>query len=132
MTSVSKDASTRLPVRRPAGREPGRFFADVGEALDALAAFSWDLCATSFPLDLERVFRGERDGPACAAAVSGGARVSGGRVEESMSRFFEACCSSCSCSCSDCSQIGEHGLLHGEDERKRHTVGSGSATSILS
>jgi hypothetical protein len=100
MTSVSKDASTRLPVRR-LGREPERFFADAGEALEALAAFSGDLCPTSFPLDLERVFRGERrDGPACAVAP-GGTRFSGGRVEGSISRFFELYCSSCSCSCFD-------------------------------
>jgi len=94
ITSVSKDASTRLLVRR-LGREPGRF-ADAGAALDALAAFRGDLC-TSFTLDLERVFRGEwRDGPACAAV--GGAGFSD-RVEESISRFFELCCS---CSCFDC------------------------------
>jgi hypothetical protein len=97
MTSVSKDASTRLLDRR-LGREPGRF-ADA-EALEAFGAFRGDLC-TSFGLDLERVFRGEdrRDGPACA--TTGGARFSG-RVEGSIARFFELCCSSCSCSCFDC------------------------------
>ena len=110
MTSVSKDASTRLLDRR-LGREPERF-ADAEETLGALAAFRGDLC-TSFGLDLERVFRGEerRDGPGCAV-VGGGARFSG-RVEGSISRFvFELCCSSCSCSCFDYEKIvnGEHGL----------------------
>jgi hypothetical protein len=91
ITSVSKEDSTRLLDRR-LGRVLERF-ADAEEGLDALAAFRGDLC-TTFALDLERVFRGERrDGPGCA--VVGGARFSG-RVEESISRFFEVCCSSCS------------------------------------
>ena len=90
MTSVSKDASTRLVDRR-LGREPERFVEE--EALEILAAFRGDLC-TTFGLDLERVFRGEerRDGPGCAV-VGGGARFSG-RVEGSISRFvFEVYCS---------------------------------------
>ena len=91
MTSVSKDASTRLLDMRL-----GRRFADAEESLGAFAAFKGDLC-TTFGLDLERVFRGERrDGPGCA--VVGGSRFSG-RVEGSISRFFEVCCSCCSCSC---------------------------------
>ena len=97
MTSVSKDASTRLLDIR-LGREPGRF-ADA-EALEAFGAFRGDLC-TSFGFDFERVFRGDdrRDGPGCATA-GGGTRFSG-RVEGSISRFFfELCCSS-SCSCFD-------------------------------
>ena len=101
MTSVSKDASTRLVDRR-LGREPERFVEE--EALEILAAFKGDLC-TTFGLDLERVFRGEerRDGPGCA--VVGGARFSG-RVEGSMSRFvFKLCCSGCSCSCFDYEKI---------------------------
>jgi hypothetical protein len=76
MTSVSKDASTRLFVVKRLGREePERFFVDAGEALDVLAAFRGDLCtgfAFTFTLDLERVFRGEtRDGPGSAARLSG-------------------------------------------------------------
>lgn len=71
MTSVSKDASTRLFVVKRLGREPVRFFVDGGEALEALAAFSGDLCTVfvfTFTLALERVFRGEaRDGPGSAA-----------------------------------------------------------------
>src|SRR5260221_10991378 len=59
-TSVSKDASTRLPVRpdvKRLGREPDAVrFADV-EAL--LVAFRGDLNA-GFGLDLARGFRGER------------------------------------------------------------------------
>ena len=87
MTSVSKDASTRLLDMRL-----GRRFADAEESLGAFAAFRGDLdLCTTFVLDLERVFRGERrDGPGCA--VVGGARFSG-RVEESISRFFEVGCS---------------------------------------
>lgn len=81
MTSVSKDASTRLLVVKRLGREPGRFFVDAGEALEALAAFRGDLCTGfvfTFTLHLERVFRGEtRDGPGSAADVVGRARLSG-------------------------------------------------------
>lgn len=90
ITSVSKDASrTRFPavVRRP-GRESERRepepdrFADA----EARATFKGDL-NTAFPLDLERVFRGEvRDGPGCATA---GARFSG--LLESKSRFLGLC-----------------------------------------
>ena len=110
MTSVSKDASTRLVDRR-LGREPERF-AEAEEALEILAAFRGDLC-TTFGLDLERVFRGEerRDGPGCAV-VGGGARFSG-RVEVSISRFvFKLCRSGCSCSCFDYEKMvnGKHGL----------------------
>ena len=80
MTSVSKDASTRLFVVKRLGREPRRFFVDAGEALEARTAFKGDLCTGfvfTFTLDLERVFRGEtRDGPGSAAAV-GRARLSG-------------------------------------------------------
>jgi hypothetical protein len=80
MTSVSKDASTRLFVVRRLGRGPERFFVDAGEAREVLAAFRGDLCTSFvfiFALDLGRVFRGERrDGPASAAIV-GGACFSG-------------------------------------------------------
>jgi hypothetical protein len=84
MTSVSKDASTRLFVVKRLGRGPERFFVEAGEALEALAAFRGDLCTGfvfTFTLALERVFRGEtRDGPGSAAAVVvvvGRARLSG-------------------------------------------------------
>ena len=81
MTSVSNDASTRLFVVKRLGRGPERFFVDAGEALEALAAFRGDLCTGfvfTFTLALERVFRGEtRDGPGCAAAAVGRARLSG-------------------------------------------------------
>ena len=85
-TSVSKDASTRLPVRR-LGRELDAVrFADV-EAL--LVAFRGDLNA-GFALDLERVFRGERrDGPGCDAAAGGTAvRCTSGFVETNKLRFL--------------------------------------------
>jgi len=90
MTSVSKDASrTRFPVvvRRP-GRESERREPDAERFADAeaRAAFRGDL-NTGFPLDLERVFRGEgREGPDCATA---GARFSG--LLESKSRFLGLC-----------------------------------------
>jgi hypothetical protein len=87
MTSVSKDASTRLFVVKRLGRAaPERFFVDAGEALEVLAAFRGDLCTAfvfTFTLALERVFRGEtRDGPGSAGAavvdvVGGRARLSG-------------------------------------------------------
>jgi len=84
MTSVSKDASTRLFVVKRLGRGPERFFVDAGEALEVLAAFTGDLCTDfvfTFTLDFERVFRGEtRDGPGSAGAsavVVGRARLSG-------------------------------------------------------
>ena len=84
MTSVSKDASTRLFIVKRLGRGPERFLVDAGEALDVLAAFRGDLCTGfvfTFALVLERVFRGEvRDGPGSAAAavvVVGWARLSG-------------------------------------------------------
>jgi hypothetical protein len=85
MNSVSKDASTRLFVVKRLGRGPERFFADAGEALEALAAFKGDLCigfGFGFTLDLRRVFRGDtRDGPGSTAAVVvvvvGKARLSG-------------------------------------------------------
>jgi hypothetical protein len=84
MTSVSKDASTRLFVVKRLGRGPERFFVDAGEALEVLAAFRGDLCLCTadfdftFILELERVFRGEtRDGPGSGAAVVGWARLSG-------------------------------------------------------
>jgi len=87
ITSVSKDASTRLPVKRLGREEPAaERFADAEEAL--LVAFRGDdLCTvTSFVLDLERVFRGERrDGPGCGAAAGAGARFSG--LVASKSRF---------------------------------------------
>jgi hypothetical protein len=99
MTSVSKDASTRLFVVKRPGRGPGRFFVNAGEALEVFAAFRGDLCTGfvfTFTLDLERVFRGEtRDGPGSAAAATGRARLSGWAVR-SNSRFFEICCSWCS------------------------------------
>jgi hypothetical protein len=87
MTSVSKDASTRLfVVVKRLGRAPERFFVDAGEALEVLAAFRGDLCTAfvfTFTLTLERVFRGEtQDGPGSAGAgavevVGGRARLSG-------------------------------------------------------
>ena len=90
-TSVSKDASTRLPVRR-LGREP-----DAVRFADAEArrvAFKGDL-NTGFALDLERVFRGEtRDGPGCGAAAGGAAvRCISGFVETNKSRFLGGLCS---------------------------------------
>ena len=90
-TSVSKDASTRLPVRR-LGREPDAVrFADA-EAL--LVAFKGDL-NTGFALDLERVFRGEvRDGPGCGAAAGGAAvHCISGFVETNKSRCLGGACS---------------------------------------
>jgi len=108
MTSVSKDASTRLfVVKRLGWAAPERFFVDAGEALEALVAFRGDLCTAivfTFTLALERVFRGEtRDGPGSAGAavvnvVGGRARRSGWAVK-SNSRFFEVCCSRGSSSC---------------------------------
>jgi hypothetical protein len=108
MTSVSKDASTRLfVVKRLGWAAPERFFVDAGEALETLAAFRGDLCTAfvfTFTLALERVFRGEtRDGPGSAGAavvdvVGGRARRSGWAVK-SNSRFFEVCCSRGSSSC---------------------------------
>ena len=94
-TSVSKDASTRLPVRPDVGRlgrEPDAVrFADA-EAL--LVAFRGDL-KTGLTLDLERVFRGERrDGPGCGAAAGGAAvRCTSGFVETNKSRFRGGLCS---------------------------------------
>jgi hypothetical protein len=80
MTSVSKDASTRLLVRR-LGREPeAKRFADADDLVD----FEGDLCA-SFALVFERVLRGERrDGPGCGAGAGAGAGAVG-----SNSAFFE-------------------------------------------
>jgi len=94
-TSVSKDASTRLPVRpdvRRLGRELDAVrFADV-EAL--LVAFKGNLNA-GFALDLERVFRGERrGGPGCGAAAGGAAvRCISGFVVTNKSRFLGGFCS---------------------------------------
>ena len=74
MTSVSKDASTRLFVVKRLGRVSERFFVDAGDALEVLAAFRGDLRTAfvfTFTVDLERVFRGEtRDGPGSAARLS--------------------------------------------------------------
>jgi hypothetical protein len=76
MTSVSKDASTRLLARR-LGREPeAKRFADAD---DDLVVFEGDLWA-SFALDFERVLRGERrDGPGWGSGAGTGA--SAGAVE---------------------------------------------------
>jgi hypothetical protein len=73
MTSVSKDASTTrlLVIGRLLGRlvvvvarEAARF-ADVSTEVALKVFFKGDGLCTSFVLDLERVFRGERrDGPA--------------------------------------------------------------------
>jgi len=96
-TSVSKDASTRLPVGPDVGR--------LGRELDAvrfadaeglLVAFRGDL-NIGFALDFERVFRGEtrrRDGPGCGAASGGAAvRCISGFVETNKSRFLGGLCS---------------------------------------
>lgn len=76
-TSVSKDASTRLLAIR-FGREPvASRFVDTDDLID----LKGDLLV-SFPLDLERVFRGERrDGPGAGAEArlaSKGADAAGG------------------------------------------------------
>ena len=65
MTSVSKDASTRLLVWRFRQKPEAKCVADV----DDLACFDGDLWA-NFALDFERVLRGERrDGPGCGAGA---------------------------------------------------------------
>jgi hypothetical protein len=111
-TSVSKDASTRLPVRPDVnrlGREPDVVrFADA----DALfVVFRGDLNA-DFVLDLERVFRGERrDGPGCGAAAGGAAlRCISGFVETNKSRFLWGFCST---------RFFGLQMVRGEDERKK-------------
>jgi hypothetical protein len=114
ITSVSKDASrTRFPVvvRRP-GRESERREPEAERFADAeaRAPFRGDLNTTGFPLDLERVFRGEaRDGPGCAIA---GARFSG--LRESKSRFLGLCSTRFEFDERD----GKRGL-HRVDERKK-------------
>ena len=89
-TSVSKDASTRLLARR-FGREPRTSrFADTEVVLKG------DLWVI-FPLDLERVLRGERpDGPDTGADTGEGARLAGWGAEAagSSSAFFVLCSSS--------------------------------------
>lgn len=118
-TSVSKDASTRLPIRPEVwrlGREPDAVrFADV-EAL--LVAFRGDL-NTGFALALERVFRGERrDGPGCGAASGGAAvRCISGFVGNNKSRFLGGICSTRFWFEKEHKQ-----MVRGEDEREKNDV----------
>lgn len=92
LTSVSKDASIRLLVRR-FGREPETSRFAGADDLIALKGDLWFI----FPLVLERVLRGERrDGPGTGAGMGAGARLvgCGANAAGSTSAFFVLCSSS--------------------------------------
>jgi hypothetical protein len=88
-TSISEDASTRLLVIR-LGRVPEvSRFADT----DDLIVLKGDLWF-SFPLDLERVLRGERrDGPGTGAGVGAGAPFASKDADAADSSVFFVLCS---------------------------------------